>query len=234
MKWYYTQNINERQATIEGDENKHLCLVMRQKVGDKVVCFNGQGTEAECEIESVSKNKTLLNVLKLTKHRPKDTQLVLAAAAIKGDRQDTLIRQATELGATKIVLIETDNSEVKLKGEKKDKIVRQLVACCKQCHSPFLPEIEFGTIDGAISKCNNFVKIFGQIGAKSSVLAQDLEKIKSSNVIVFVGPEGGFTKTEEEKLQKSGAVGVSLGQNILRADTASTMLVSLIKAIKQW
>jgi len=234
MKWYYTQNINEKQAVIDGDENKHLCLVMRAKVGDRIVCFNGNGIVSECEIAEIGKNQTKLNVLKTTTHEKQKTELVLVAAAIKGERQDTLIRQATELGVTKIILTETERSEVRLKGEKKDKIMRQFVACCKQCHRPFLPEIEFSSIEVAMQECSNFVKIFGDIGAKTGVLDIDFGKIQNNDVVVFVGPEGGFTESEEEFFKNSGAIGVSLGSNILRADTACAMLVSLIKAIKQW
>ena len=234
MKWYFSQDITKDSATVAGDENKHLTLVMRTRAGDGVICFDGNGKVAESFVEETGKNKSVLKVQTLMQHQRPKTELVLAAAAIKGDRQDTLIRQATELGATKIVLLETERSEVRLKDEKKDKVVRQLVACCKQCHRPFLPEIDFGTIEQVCSKCSDYVKIFGDIGAKSTILDQDFEKLANSNVVVFVGPEGGFSEGEEQLLAKSGAIGVSLGQNILRADTACSMLISLIKAIKKW
>ena len=58
MKWFYTKSISRAAATIEGDENKHLTLVMRARVGDNVICFDGTGKVAECEIEETSKSQT--------------------------------------------------------------------------------------------------------------------------------------------------------------------------------
>lgn len=234
MRWFYTEEISSTKAILHGDEAKHLSSVLRARVGEKVVCFDGKGTYAECEIETISKNNIELFVQKLYKQEPKTSELVLVSSAIKGERQDILIRQAVELGVTKIVLVETEHSEAKLKIERIDKIQRQIVACCKQCHSAILPKIAFDGFKEIVQKCNNFVKIFGKIGSKQRILELDFGKVTNKSVAIFVGPEGGFSNDEEHFLEKSGAVGVSLGSNILRADTASAMLVSTIKAIKKW
>ena len=234
MRWFYAQDITSDTATITGDENKHLNLVMRAKAGDHVVCFNGNGLVCECEVEITSKNQTTLKVVSKQEHKPRASELIVAAAAIKGERQDTLIRQATELGVTGIILLETERSEVKLKTQKIDKIERQLVACCKQCHMPYLPKIKFSTIKEFLQKSKDFVIICGSLNAKTTILQQNFEKIKNSNVAVLIGPEGGFSPAEEDLIEKSGAIKITLGQNVLRADTASTMLISLAKTIKEW
>ena len=234
MRWFFTTAITTTTATITGDENKHLNLVMRAKPGDRVTCFNGNGLVAECVVENTSKAQTLLKVEQIATETQPSTKLVLAAAAIKGDRQDTLIRQATELGVTNIVLLESERSEVKFGGTKKDKIERQLISHAKQCHRAFLPQIEFSTLKEFLPKCKKYVILCGSLTTKATILQQNQQKIKNNNVVALIGPEGGFSEEEEKQIDSYGAIRLSLGKNVLRADTAASMLVSLVKAIKEW
>lgn len=232
MKWYYTTQIDSNQATITGDELNHLSNVMRAKVGDRVVCFNGQGTWAECQIVSLTKSICTLKPQNQNQTQPPKTKLTLAAALIKGDRQDTMIRQATELGITDLVLLETDRSEVKITSSKPDKIQKQLIACCKQCHSATLPSITLSTLKSYCNCLSDELVLVGSFNATQTLTDLNPNLITSKNTTILVGPEGGFSPAEEELFSAKNFQKVSLGKNVLRADTACAMLVSYAKCIK--
>lgn len=232
MKWFYSENLSQSQVVLQDDEFRHMVSVMRAREGDSVVCFDGKGTVCECRVSQISKKQAMLQVVSKQVFSQPQTDLVLAAAAIKGERQDTMLRQATELGATKIVLLETDRSEVSLHAQKMDRLTKQLIASCKQCKRAFLPELSFQKLSEF--KPQSAIVLVGSFEATVSLAAINSSQIAKNSVTVLVGPEGGFSPEEEKMFSQNGFQKVRLGQNILRADTAAAMLLSYAKCTKEW
>lgn len=231
MKWFYSKNIQGDKVIIDGEEFRHMVSVMRVRIGEEVVVFNGEGLVCACSVLNISKKDITLTINKKQQVPAMPMQLTLAAAAIKGERQDIMLRQATELGVTDIVLLSTDRSEVVLNNAKLDRIEKQIIASCKQCHRAYMPKVSLCALKD-FNPLNSCVLV-GSFNAQENLATLD-KKLFKNNVVVLVGPEGGFSPAEEENFDKKGYKKVSLGENVLRADTAAAMLVSYAKCIKEW
>ena len=202
------------------DETRHL-KALRLKSGDKIELFDGKGNIALGTVEIVRK-KAKVKVSKIERSSPELPEIILWTAIPKGERADWLVEKAVELGVSKIVPIIFRYSVVKPKKTKVDRWKRLAVAASAQCKRAFVPEIlEPITFKQALKSVKDEQLILCHQDGKS---IKDL-KLNKKKIILIIGPEGGFDKTELEiKADK-----LKLSNNILRTETAAVVSVGLIE-----
>src|ERR1041384_3892576 len=133
------------EITLSPDESHHLVTVNRARVGDTVVAFDGRGAEWICELATDRKNAALLKVRFKQKIKPLTYEITLGQALPKGPGMDAIVRKATEIGAARIVPLESERTQVHLDGDRSDRKIEKwqtaTLEAAKQCGNAFLPEI---------------------------------------------------------------------------------------------
>ncbi len=240
-RFYINQKIGEvGEITLTDSELIHqLINVFRFKADDKVILFDGSGFEFECEIISVSKKEIIFKILSHSTKAPRDEKtrkVSLYLALIKKGNFELAVEKCTEIGVTEIHPIISERSEKKdLNLERLNKIVKE---ASEQSGRVTLPEVfEITDLEKSVSQavaegkvCVTFhtdtATSFKITQTNSLHLTQTNRSESCLNnfegeVAAFVGPEGGWTEKEMELFKKNNFQIHSLGQNILRAETAA-------------
>tara|TARA_Y100001970_G_C13949616_1_gene707563 strand:+ start:84 stop:824 length:741 start_codon:yes stop_codon:yes gene_type:complete len=217
------------------DKQLHfLKNVLRTKINDNITIFDGLTGEWHSKVVSINRDNILLRVGKKIKDLDVETDIWLIFAPIKSFRMNISIQKATELGITRFVPCITQNTN-QLKINIKN-LMSNIIEASEQCERLSIP-----LIDEPISLENliqNFPKdrclIFcNERNKKLSMIYDSLpKKVDQYNKwAVLVGPEGGFLKEEEEKIVSlPSTISVSLGERILRSDTATTVAIFSIQS----
>ncbi len=221
------------------EESHHAAVVLRMKEGDACSLFNGKGGEAKAVLTRVQKNKTEYRTLSIQQSSDAAYRLILGQAIPKGKAMDLILQKATELGLQEIYPLASDHSVVQLDEDriesKLNKWKQTLVEACKQCGQNTLPVLH------PVSKIQDFLdahqaskglKLIGSLQPDARPLGQVLEESKKAGplkeVVFLVGPEGDFTPSEIGKARSAGYVPVTLGPQVLRTETASIYLISVL------
>ena len=198
--------------------------------------FDGSGTEYEANIFSIEKSSAIAEIKATVKSETEpEVRVTLFQGLPKGEKMDLIIQKGVELGVHRIFPVITNRTVVKLnkkehkKTERWQRISRE---AAKQCRRTYVPEVtEPVTFDEALIKANTLVGLYSCMRMKKKCLKETLKcyninKIK--DIALFVGPEGGFTSQEVENCKNLGYNIVGLGKRILRAETASISVLSII------
>lgn len=146
-RFYAPRNqISSGRATLLGDEAHHLSRVLRLAAGDEIFVFDGEGTEHKCRIVSVGKEGVEVEIMDTARPCAESPiGITLAQALVKGEKFDLIVQKATELGISAITPLETDHSDIKLKGERTEKKLerwrRISLESVKQCGRTKLVDI---------------------------------------------------------------------------------------------
>lgn len=222
-------------------ENAHIVAkVLRSKVGDKLEIFDGQGSWQKVVIEDISKKDIELKVLKKGQEAGKKSSLTLYQALAKGETFDRVLRQTTELGVDTIVPLISARTVKRPQPKKIENILGRwqkiIIEACRQSGRNFLPQlktpIEFKQ---ALEQSEeNQLTIFFWEESKAATLFAYLKKeTLPKRLAIIVGPEGGFSKTEAELAKKKGLVTLSLGENLLKVDTAAALAVGILNLARE-
>lgn len=224
------------EAYIKGAEARHIKDVLRLRAGDKVVFFDGSGFEFTGEITGIGKDLISVAIMEA---REGDTEspieIVLGQGIPKSDKMDLIIQKSTELGVSKIVPIYTERVVPKsFSPNKLERWRRIAVEACKQSGRVKVPVIsEPVKIDEFIRSAEpSYLKLIPWEEEKETSLKKLLPaSLENNKVSLIIGPEGGFTEPEIELAKKNGFLPVSLGKRILRTETVSLSLISIIQYI---
>jgi 16S rRNA (uracil1498-N3)-methyltransferase len=202
------------------EESRHLVRVCRNGIGDRVEIFNGRGfvTGAEVVASAVDRVELVTVGEPIIVPRPA-CSLVLATAVPKGDRLDWLVEKATELGVDRLIPIIAERSVVIPRGSKLDRLRRSIVEASKQCRRACLMVLEEpAEWTRLVLAFPGVLKVVanprGDRAAHWPAIAPGQE------VVLAVGPEGGFTVGECKDAIAAGWRPIRLGHNILRIETA--------------
>ena len=129
-------------VTLDGDQAHHAAQVMRFEVGDSIILFDGQGTEATCEINAISRKRVELTIKdRNTADRALSTELTMAVALPKKDRQKFLIEKLVELGVDRLIPVQAERSVAEANQKVIERIKKQVIEACKQCERNRLMQI---------------------------------------------------------------------------------------------
>lgn len=223
------------------DESHHLVAVNRCQRGDPVVAFDGRGREWHCECADPAKHGALLHVRTTRQAAPLPCAITLAQSMPKGATMDEIVRQATELGAARIVPLLTERTQVHLDADRADKKIEKwrvaAVEAAKQCGNPWVPEISPLTkLDALLSAgAKEFdLMLVASLHAGARSLRSVVEHWRKHHgrspqrVLWLVGPEGDFTAAELTACVMAGCAPVTLGPLVLRCDTAAVAALSVL------
>jgi 16S rRNA (uracil1498-N3)-methyltransferase len=220
----------EEPYVVEGEEARHLLRVLRAKEGETVRLMDGQGREGIFRIESCKKDRANLTPQRIIQHTPPQGRTVLALAWTKSLRRSWLLEKSVELEASAIWLWRADRSQGSLPDEIKTTWRNQLIAGAKQCRNPFLPELRLfpDGIGQVLAKGPEFDQCFVLWENQEEPHLLRHEEIAAQNRTLFIlGPEGGFTSREIETALAAKALPVSLGNRVLRWETAALLCLGL-------
>ncbi|NNE94364.1 MAG: 16S rRNA (uracil(1498)-N(3))-methyltransferase [Verrucomicrobiales bacterium] len=229
---------NPEALELTGDEAHHCRDVLRCQAGDRVIVFNGAGTESESEIVSIEKGRVELKPLLTNRTDPPPARLTLGQAIPKGKNMDLIIQKATELGASKIVPLLSERTVVQLDGsdlvKKQEKWQRVALEACKQCGQNWLPEVsrpvtveQFLQSPEATDSFRLVAAISDEAQSLKDILAEQGDQ-RPESATILIGPEGDFTPAEISQALSSGFAPLSLGPIVLRSETAAIYALSVV------
>jgi len=214
------------------EEDAHyLKNVMRLKEGDNVFLFNSQDGEFEGRIVSSDKNNTKVKLVAKIKNIGKQSKISLIFSLIKSSKLDYLIQKCTEVGVKEFIPVISEKSVAKnLNVKRIEKIIKE---SCEQSNQLFLPVIH--EIEKLERKLKSFDKnstiFFADINSPNKNIDEVLKDNKNNKIFLLIGPEGDFSLKERDLLSKmSNCVPISLGQNILRSETAAVAGLVLLNS----
>ena len=245
MNLFYSSSINSDiiHTTLSEEESAHAIRVLRMQTGDPIFITDGKGMFYEGSISNPHPKKCEVKILRVINPPSKCSfNLTIAIAPTKNiDRFEWFLEKATEIGCDEIIPIQCRHSErTSIKTERLNKV---LISAMKQCLKSELPCLhELTDFKKFISYAENYSgqKLIGHIPEldenefppknPEGVLLQSIYR-KGENVLIVIGPEGGFSEEEIALAVKSGFTTISLGNSRLRVETAGVMACSVIIAI---
>lgn len=223
----------ERGADVElpATASHYLTRVLRLEKGAAIVLFNGQGGEYEAHLTASTRHSCRVTI---GAHNDQDCQsplrVHLGVGMSRGERMDLIIQKATELGVHSIAPLFTERCEVKLSGERADKRLKHWrnisISACEQSGRNRLPEIHPPVAAPVwLEKAAADIKLVLEPSATQGLSTETLP----TSAALFTGPEGGLTEGEVSLAQGCGFQAVSLGQRVLRAETAPVAVLSILQ-----
>lgn len=216
------------------DEEAHHCVrVLRQKVGDVVEVFDGQGASQTCRIAEASKNQVVLDPEGEVTQQQRGLWLELCQAIPKAGNMELIVQKAVELGVSHIQPLVTEHTVVKVEGKKADKWQRIALEACKQCGQNWLPEVaEPKTMPQWLASRDPLqMEVVAALDPRSKPLRDVLAGAEAGlgSVRLLVGPEGDFSQKEYNEVIAGGFQPVSMGDIILRVETATLYGLSVLR-----
>lgn len=203
---------------VEGEEAHHLSRVLRLRVGERFVAFDGSGAEVVAEV--LATGATVQARVLETRHPAVEApdEVTLYLALVKGERFDWAVEKATELGVARIVPLETERTEVRDPGEARRRRWQRLAAsAAAQSGRTRVPEV---------AAPQGLAEALAAAPRPAVLLAPGGGAFPDRAASVFIGPEGGFSEAE---LQAAEGVRIAgLGPRILRVETAALAALSLL------
>ncbi len=211
---------------IENNDFDYLVKVMRQKIGDEICVFNGVDGEFAASIVEVAKKYLVLKIEKQIAELKKVAEVTLAFALVKNVRIDFVAAKATELGVARFQPMLTQHTVVdKINYERFKANVKE---ACEQCERNDFPEIlELKKIEKILDDEKTYILCDESgVGRKAQEIFKEIPQNKE--IVLLIGPEGGFSKEEFVKMHaRKNVYSLSLGPRILRADTAIVAALAL-------
>ncbi len=230
-------NITDKKVVITGEDVNHIKNVLRMKVGDEISVSNGtDDKEYRCGIVSIG--DTVECELRFIKEEGVELPLkvYLFQGLAKGDKFETVIQKAVELGVCEIIPVSMARCVVKLDPKKAGSRVARYrgiaTAAAKQSKRAIIPDVrDVLDMKEAVRYAAMLDKLIVpyemKAGEDFSHTREAMESIKNAGSVgIFIGPEGGFDDEEIAMLKEAGADTVSLGRRILRTETAGMVVLS--------
>lgn len=231
MQRYFSNELKNDIFTLNSDDYYHINTVMRMKSEDKIEVVYQEEVYL-CSIVVTDKEVIVNKREKLNSKEKNKCELILVIPLLKENKMDYILQKATELGVSKIIPVDMERSIIKLdKGKEEKKIERWIKICkeaseqSKRANIPVVTSVkkwsEVIAVDGVKMVCSTL--------EKENTIKKFLQSRKNCDrMIMVVGPEGGISPKEEEMLNKHGFESVTLGNRIMRVETAPLFVLSVI------
>ena len=228
MQRYFAINKN---LELSKDDYHHIKNVMRMKKGSIIEIVYDE-TIYECIIDSIS--PVSYTVRKKYEQKSDDIKIISVFALIKEQRLDYLFQKGTEAGIDTFIPVSFNRSIIKIDDSKKQNKIDRWNKICKEASEQSfrikIPEIYNVKSLKDIIKVEADLKLLLSVNEKTKNIKKVLHnKNNCATILIVTGPEGGFDEREEQFLMDSGFISVSLGNNVLRAETAPVVAASMIK-----
>lgn len=218
---------------LTGDEARHLSQVLRIRTGEEVTVFDGNGRRAQAEVLTVSRERVALQLGEPRSPVALLPSITLAQAIPKGKNMDLIVQKAVELGVTRIQPLVTRNTVVQPGDGKADKWRRTALEACKQCGQDTLPIIdEPTTLERWLTNPGDSgsLRLIASLAAGARPFREVLEDHPATTAVsLLIGPEGDFTPEETTAATAAEFLPISLGNIVLRVETAALYCLSALR-----
>jgi len=228
--------IDHGQVTLRGGLAHQLWKVLRLKSGDEITLLDNSGLEYRVRLEKLEKDQTEGSIVgELPGHEP-TARIALYQALLKGERFEFVLQKGTEIGVSDFIPLQCERCVAGQPGEAKlerwQRIVRE---AAEQCGRARLPKLSSPLpLEEACQNASGR-RLLAWEGEGGRGLRDYLKELRSNGRLeenkefsLFIGPEGGFSQREVQVAEDYGVMSVSLGQRILRAETAGLVAAAII------
>lgn len=221
-------------ATISGNDAYHIGRSLRMAVGDEIYVSDGEGKEYLAKLTKIRDEECTAEIISESASSEPEMSITLYMAYPKGDKLETVIQKAVELGATRIVPFESSRcikrpkaDKVAKQGERLSKIAEE---AAKQCGRCIVPEVSLPLSYSAMLKDieTTELKLICYEKESDHSIKELLTEKKPKSIAIIVGCEGGFSSEEVDEAINAGCHSVTLGKRILRCETAPSAVLSMI------
>ena len=232
MQRYFAKGKNNDKLILYDGDIHHIKNVMRNNPGDciEVVYENIVHT---CEIKNIIPLELEI-ISSIKEDREMKTKLTIAISLVNEQKMDLILQKLTELGVSTIIPIKTERSIVKLDEKKEEKKISRWQTICKEASEQSkridVPKVEKITTLKELANMNNNLKLICSLNEHTKPLNYYLSKVVEE-VLIVIGPEGGFTEKEEIYLSSNNFLPISLGKRVMRVETAAIYVASIINYI---
>ena len=224
-------------VVLTGTEAHHAATVRRVRVGEEVTIGDGRGAWLTGECESVTPREVVVRIVERMDAAAPSPRIVLVQALAKGDRDELAVQAATELGVDEIVPWQASRSVSRWDAAKAEKgrarwaaIVRE---AGKQAHRAWVPVVAAPVSTTQLADRASSQRVL-LLDPTASVRLSDLEP-DGRDLVLVVGPEGGISAEELDRLTEAGAERVLLGDTVLRTSTAGPAAIAVLSvALGRW
>ena len=231
MQRYFVNELDENRFTLSSDDSYHVSIVMRMKVGDLIEIVYENNVYLT-KIGSFNPVVTEI-VKKLDNYNELPIKVTICQSLVNNDKMHLILEKCTELGAYSFIPLNVTNSIIKLNVKDKIKKINHyekiVMGASRQSKRNLVPQVyDVMSIDEML-KIDFDLKILCTVNEMSRSLKNVLQNNKNyATMIIVIGPEGGFTSSEEKRLIDNGFISTSLGNLVLRTETASIVSLSMI------
>ena len=233
MHTFYIPGDITDQNFLSEEESKHAIRVLRLNNGDYFQVVNGSGTLVNCVIKNADPKRCRFEVTAVKQINRKPYYIFLAIAPTKNmDRMEWMIEKCTEIGIDEISFFHSEYSERKTL--KLDRLIRKSISALKQSNNYYLPKLNpIESFESILAKIphdyDKFIAFLSE--KKQNHLIR--EAVTGNKYCVLIGPEGDFSMNEIDQAVQKGFKPVSLGDTILRTETAGIYACTALNILNQ-
>lgn len=221
----------QHEISLSDSTAQHAIRVLRLRVGDPLILFNGDGYDYHARISAAGKRDASVTLLEREERLSESSlSIELGQALSRGERMDYAVQKATEMGCSRIAPLFTERCEVRLNHERQDKRQRHwqqiAISACEQSQRSRIPEIdnpqplahwlEHVRADLKLVLHHHSAQPLGNLTAPGSVA-------------LLIGPEGGLTEEEVAQATAQGFIPVCFGPRVLRTETAPIAACAILQ-----
>lgn len=226
-----------QQQSLSAVNHRHAVQVLRLKIDEELIIFDGKGGEYLAKVSVVNKRDSSVLLESFNDvNRESNLNSTLILSTIKSDKMDFAIQKAVELGVSSIQPMISHRSVIKIKADRLQKKMQHwqaiIVGACEQSGRTQIPILEEPLSLEACLKKHDSDFCIGMLPTSTEKFSDLKLTNNEHNVALFIGPEGGFTDEEELLMQSYKIHTVNFGSRILRAETA--VIAGLTACQQQW
>jgi 16S rRNA (uracil1498-N3)-methyltransferase len=239
MHRFYVEHCSdaEKSITIYGEDAHHIRNVLRLRAGEEIIISDGGSRDYICSLSLLENDRVVADIVDICDNSAElPIRITLFQGMPKADKMELIIQKAVELGAASIVPVMTKRTVVKLEPKKElrkqERFQSIAESAAKQSGRGVIPKVQdFMSFREAVdlAASMDMVLIPYEEARGMEYARQVIAEIKDKKSLgIFIGPEGGFVKEEVEYAIQKGAKCITLGNRILRTETAGMAILSII------
>lgn len=231
MQRYFSDKKNDNKIILNDDDLYHIKTVMRMKENDKVEVIY----DKKLHVCKLNENFELIVEQIIEEDKELSKEVIVALGLVKEQKMDLILQKLTELGVSKIIPVNMERSIVKLDNKKEEKKLERWNKICKEASEQSkrnsIPVVSNVINFKDLTKIESDLKLVCSVSEKDNMIYNYIEKNNYNSILFVIGPEGGISSKEEEYLKNNKFTLVSLGNLVLRVETACVYIASVLNYI---